>query len=255
MKRTTSTLPLLLTCTALAAVYAHADFTDNFHSGDNAWTRYSPLTPFGTPASFSFPGAGYQISAPQSLAPIQLGDGRGASFVTGESYGDFSLSVDLIAGGAAPQFAGAFVRVSTPVLGTLNGYAVGYDYGSSRLTIYKLVNEASVGAIGAQATSPVLILHSSDVYTISYTALGSFQQATLTDKTTGLLVTTVSGTDSTYSRGQVGLGVALSSTAPGLTASETFGHFSVVTIPEPETWALVLVGLGAMTWVSRRQCR
>ncbi len=133
MKRSSITTQVLLACTSLVALPALADFSDNFQSGDNAWTHYSPLTPFGSPATYSFPNLGYQISVPQSLAPTQLGDGRGGSFVTGQSYSDFSLSFDVFGGGGSPQFTGAFTRVTTPGLGTLNGYAVGFDYATDQL--------------------------------------------------------------------------------------------------------------------------
>lgn len=118
---------MLLVCTAFIVLPARADFSDGFHSGDNAWTHYSPLTPFGSPATYSFPNVGYQISVAQSLAPTQLGFGRGASFVTGPVYSDFSWRFDLLGAGSSPQFAGAYTRVTTPGLDTLNGYAVGFD--------------------------------------------------------------------------------------------------------------------------------
>ncbi len=255
MKRPSITPPVLLACTVLVSLPALANFSDNFQSGDNAWTHYSPLTPFGSPATFSFPNLGYQISVPQSLAPTQLGDGRGGSFVSGQTYSDFSLSFDIFGGGSSPQFTGAFTRVNTPGLGTLSGYAVGFDYATDQLIINKVANEASAGPIGTTAVSPVVVLNSTDGYTITYTALGAFQQATLTDKTTGQVVTSVYGTDGSYIGGQIGLGVLLESTTPGLTASATFGNFSVTTVPEPSTWALATVGLGAVVWTSRRQRR
>ncbi len=121
--------------------------------------------------------------------------------------------------------------------------------------INKVVNEASAGSIGATAVSPVVALNTADGYTITYTALGAFQQATLTDKTTGNVVTTVYGTDGSYTGGQIGLGVVLESTTPGLTASATFGNFSVTSVPEPSTWALAVIGLGAVAWSSRPQRR
>jgi PEP-CTERM motif len=195
-------------------------------------------------------------SVPQSAAPGTLGPGRAGSFVTGQSYANFSLSFDVIAHtGSTSAFAGSFVRVSTPGLGTLNGYAVGIDFSVDRLFISKVVGEASKGAIGPNAASASLTLNPSDVYTVNYTAIGADQQATLIDKTTSTVLATVSGSDATYASGQVGLGLALQTGTAGLQTGATFGNFAVSSVPEPSTWALGVLGLAGVIAAGARRNR
>jgi hypothetical protein len=65
--------PLRLSAAALlAAIRAHAaTIVDDFNDGnDTGWTRYSPFSGFGAPASFTFPGGTTTMPSP---APGVLG--------------------------------------------------------------------------------------------------------------------------------------------------------------------------------------
>lgn len=247
-------LILISTVASIPAV-ALADFSDDFSSESlAAYNLYSPLSPFGAGAFYGFGPGGLTILAPQSPQPLLVGPGRGGLFVSGQTYANLNLSYTLT--GNAPGtklFAGGFVDVTTPALGTLNGYAVGIDYSVSKLFISKVVNEQSLGAIGATASSAPLNFQASDVLKVDYSNINGTQTAILTDVTSGTVLATVSGTDSTFTKGSVGLGIYLQTASAGGQGSASFGSFSATSIPEPSTWALAAIGLGALTWTSRRR--
>ncbi len=241
---------------AISALKTHADFSDDFSSQSLAnYTVYNPLAAFGTPASFVFPGAGLQINVPQSALPTQLGPGRAGAFVNGQSYGNVAVSYDILNSGTGKQYAGAFVEIGTLGIGQVSGYTVGYDYSANEFLIAKVVGEVTQGPISQTAASGVLALTPGDVLHVDYSDINGQQFATLTDKTTGKVLSSVSGSDATFTQGSVGLGVAIQSTQAGLTATTTFGNFSVttLTVPEPSTWALAVIGLGALVWSARQR--
>lgn len=252
----------LVTRTLAAAVVAVsapkviADFSDDFSSQSLAnYNLYNPLTGFGTPASFGFPGTGLQITVPQSVLPAQLGPGRAGAFVNGQSYGNVAVSFDILNSSTGKQYAGAFVETGTLSIGQVSGYTVGYDYSANQFLIAKVVGEVTQGSIGPTASSGVLALTPGNVLHVDYSDINGQQFATLTDKTTGKVLASVSGFDSTFTRGSIGLGVAIQSAQAGLTATSTFGNFSVtaLSVPEPSTWALAAVGLGALAWSARQR--
>jgi hypothetical protein len=197
---------------------------------------------------YTFPsGAGYSISAPASPLPGTVGPARAGSFLIGQTYTDFNVSYDILGYSVAnPQFMGAFARVTTPGLGTLNAYALGLDTTTSQLIISRIRNEQSLGAIGPSAASAALTLNPADTFRLSFSATGGLFTGTVTDLTTGTLLATVSGSDGNYPGGQIGLGVAAQSFANGAVAQATFGNFQVTATPEPSMLALAALGMGLL---------
>ncbi len=251
---TTLSRHLALVFVVASAVKTQADFSDDFSSQSLAnYNLYNPLAGFGTPATFGFPGTGLKISVPQSGFPSQLGPGRAVAFVNGPSYSNFAVSYDILSSATGKQYAGAFVQTTSIGLGTANAYTVGVDYSANGFLIAKIVNEATQGSIAPTASASVS-LTPGDVLHVDYSDINGQQFATLTDKTTGKILASVSGFDATYPQGAVGLGVAIQSTQAGLTANTTFGNLTVtaLTVPEPSTWALAIIGLGGLAFFSRR---
>ena len=255
--KTPITNPLALLAAAAALTPSVlADYSNDFTSHSDAdFQHYSPLSGFGAGGVYSFPGGGgYSIAAPASPAPGQLGPARVGSFLTGQTYGDFTVHYDISGySTASPQFMGVFSRVSTPGLGTLNGYAMGLDTTSGQLFISRVQGEQSLGPISASAVSGALTLSPSATYSLSFTAVGSSFNGSIWDKATGTVLATVSGTDSTYASGEIGFGVAAQSFASGASAQAVFGNLSVASVPEPSTWALAVTGLVGLGWTLRRR--
>lgn len=236
-------------------VNARADYSDDFSSGSLAnYDLYQPLFPFGAGGSYVTGSGNLSITAPQSPNPGALGPGRAASFISGQSYQNFTVSYDLtVSGSSTKQFVGAFVQVTNPGLGTLNGYAVGIDFSTDQLFISKVTGENSKGSIAPTAASSALALDLSGVYHVDYTTIFGQQSATLTDKKTGAVIASVYGTDTSYTSGAVGLGLSLQTTTPGVSASATFDNLTVTSVPEPTAWILASLGLGSLAIDSRRR--
>ncbi len=250
----TNPLIVLAALAALAAP-ALADYSNDFTSGSDAdFTHYSPLQGFGAGSVYTFPAGGYGISAPASPAPGALGPARAGSFLSGQSYADFNVTYDILSYSTAnAQFMGVFGRVSTPGLGTLNGYAMGLDTTTGQLFISRVQGEQSLGPIGASAVSAALTLNPADAYSLSFSAVGSAFTGSLRDKSTGTLLASVSGADSTYASGELGFGVAAQTLTAGASAEAVFDNLSVTAVPEPAGWAFTAAGgLVAFAWLRRR---
>src|ERR1043165_7265892 len=92
-------LRVLFLSVCLAASTAGAPtFSDNFNAGNDAnFSRYQPLSTFGAPGTFTFPGGNtYRIAAAASPQPATLGPGRAGSFRTSNTYTDFDQSLDIV---------------------------------------------------------------------------------------------------------------------------------------------------------------
>ena len=237
------------------ALPALGDYANDFSGKNDAdFTRYSPLAGFGAGGVFAFPASGgYSISALASPAPGQLGPARAGAFLTGQTYGDFTISYQIQGFSTAnSQFMGVFGRVSSPGLGTLTGYAMGLDTTTSQLFISRVQGEVSQGPIGPSAVSAALTLSATETYSLSFTAVGSSFTGSISDRT-GTELARISGTDSTFTSGQVGFGIAAQTLAAGATAQATFGNLQVAAVPEASTWALAGLGFGLLGWNLRRR--
>jgi hypothetical protein len=106
-----------------------AQVSDDFEDGnDEGWTRLNPLAAFGGTAAYSFPGGDsyrFQVGASPNAA---VGKARGGALRADIDHTAFRVSVDIVAwdSGLAQDF-GILARVSSPGLGTLNGYAATFD--------------------------------------------------------------------------------------------------------------------------------
>ena len=246
----------LLVVTAATAL--RADYSNDFTSQSEAdFTRYQPLAGLGAGGTYSFPGSGgFRIQAAASPLPGLVGPGRAGILLNGPAYGDFTLSFEILNYSTAnAQFVGAFGRVTTPGLGTLNGYALGLDTLTSQLLISRVTGEQSLGPIGLTAQSAALTLNADVAYVLEFSAIGTEFSGRISEKASGTVLATVSGTDATYAGGVLALGAVAQSPAAGATAGATFGNLAVVTVPEPSTWALALGGAGLLAWSIRNRRR
>jgi len=229
--------------------------TYNFTSGTastNGWTPYTPLAGFGVTTTFSDGFYGYLMESSASPEPSVLGAARVGSFLPG-TYANFSLNFSVLSyNTSGSEFFGAAARISNLGLGTSSGYVFGYESGvgtGGALFISKVVNEASQGAIGAGAEAPVTLL-SGQGYEFTFSGTGTTLSGavySLANLTTPLA--TVSGTDSQFASGQIGLLVADETSSGTGTPGAAFGEFTVV--PEPGCGALLLLG-GLTLWTTRR---
>jgi hypothetical protein len=124
---------------AFGAATSWGQVVDDFTDGnDDGWTRSNPLATVGGTAAFSFPGGNtYRIQA--------FGPGRVGSLREDVDNTAFRVSVDIVEAAAAlEQDFGILARVSTPGLGTLNGYAATFDSDEERVYLSRVDNEQAV---------------------------------------------------------------------------------------------------------------
>lgn len=127
---------------------------DDFNDGnDDGWTRLNPLSDFGVSATYSFPdGASYRMQATASPNPDALGQSRIGSLRGEASYSAFRVAVDLVSFDASiEQDVGILARVTTPGLGTLNGYSATFDIDEGRVFISRIDAEEPSGVGDADA--------------------------------------------------------------------------------------------------------
>jgi hypothetical protein len=242
---------------ALAAVVllslaplAHGQ-TDNFDDGSDTpeWTRYAPLDPFGPDTSYTFPDGGYRIVAPPSPNRAVLGPGRAGSFRQDVTYSQFYAAVDLVNwNNAFDQAFGLLARVTTPGLGTTNGYAFTYATQGPSIDISRVTGEAPANVAAATIT-----LNPDEDYRLVFTGEGTVLTGSvysLGDLTTPLA--TITGADAMWASGVTGLVVFdnTSATAVQVGADATFDNFVAAVVPEPGSAGVLLV-LGA--WGLRRR--
>lgn len=220
-------------------------------SATNGWQPYSPLASFGVTSTFSEGFYGYLMESSASPNPAALGAARVGSFLPG-TYTDFSLNFSVLSyNGAGSEFVGAAARFSNLGLGTSSGYVMGYESGvgtGGALFIAKVVDEASKGAIGAGAEAAVT-LAAGQGYEFTFSGTGTaLSGAVYSLANLNTPLATVSGTDSSFASGQLGLLVADESSAGTGTPGASFGQFTVV--PEPGCGALLVLG-GLTLWAAR----
>jgi hypothetical protein len=238
-------------CVALAFSAAAQNFQADFNAGnDTGWSRYAPLSGFGVTPTFSFPSGAYRIETPGSPLPGVIGPGRAGSFRSDLNVSDFSIGYDLAAWGTTPEFAGAFARVSNVGLGTLNGYALGFDFSVKRLFISVVAGENVTKVISASEAA--VTLDPLKTYRLQFSGTGASFTGNLIDPSNGTVLSSISGSDSTYASGIVGLGVAAQTPTAGVGAGATFDNVSVT--PEPGTWALLGTGIAVIGCLSRKRC-
>jgi hypothetical protein len=222
--------------------------TFNFNAGnDTGFTRYSPLAPFGAAGTFSFPSGGYRIQAPGSPDPASVGPGRAGSFANGNTYTNFTMSVDLVDwDDTLDQAFGILSRTTSIGLGTTNGYAFTYATHGPSIDISRVTGERATNLASADVT-----LDPSHDYRLVFQGVGDTLTGNvydLTDLATSLASATA--TDATYPSGVNGIFVYDNSTPQNLPADATFDNFSATsTVPEPTCLGLLLLA----TLARRRQ--
>ena len=121
-------------------------FQDDFNDGNSAgWDSYSPLTDFGAPVSFSFPGGNsFRVQAPPSPSPGPLGPARGGAHRPGLVYEAFRVEVDLVDWDSSiNQNLGVLGSLRSVGLGTTSGYAFSYDTNLKAFYLSRVTGEQS----------------------------------------------------------------------------------------------------------------
>lgn len=204
----TQILPILTFVIGLACCPTLLAETDNFNDGDDAgWTRYTPVTAVSTP-TFSFPqGSTYRLQA--TGARVQdLGPARVGSYLPNATNADFYVSLDLVDwDNSLDQIFGLLARMSTPGLGTLNGYALTYATRTGRaatgqLEILRVTNERGTRLAGAFAD---ISLDPAKDYRFVFVGAGiNFTGMVYLLPDTVTPVATIAGVDGTYTQGLAG---------------------------------------------------
>lgn len=181
-----------------------AQVVDDFNDGnDSGWTRLNPLAAVGGSATYSFPGGNaYRIQTGASPNPAAFGQGRAGSLRSDINHTAFRVSVDIAgADPALQQDFGILTRVSSPGLGTLNGYSATFDSDEEKLYLSR------VDAEQATTLESVLVpVEEGKIYRIvfhGYQDQFLVEVFEVTDLTTP--VVSISGSDGTYSEGSTGL--------------------------------------------------
>lgn len=127
--------------------------SDDFNDGnDTGWTRYTPLAPFGTGGSFSFPSGAYRITAPASPNPELLGPARTGSLFPTATFRRVQVEVDLFGwDNSLTQSVGVFARAADLGLGTTTGYTYNYNILSGFHQINMVLNEAAARVVNESA--------------------------------------------------------------------------------------------------------
>ncbi|HEY0457319.1 MAG TPA: hypothetical protein VGE41_13190 [Verrucomicrobiae bacterium] len=212
---------------------------DDFSSGnDNLWTHSDPLRGFGVggTGTWSVVNGAYRIQASPCQNPATYGPGRAGSLLTGVTYSQFYLTVDLVNwDNSLDQIFGILTRVSNPGLGTLNGYGFTYATRTGRnafgeLELLRITNEGGTDMTTALNISLNPVNH----YRMVFVGSGSdftgmlFQ---LPDVTTP--IATLFATDATYATGNIGLFTYDNSSTKNHAADSTFDNFAIANVAPP----------------------
>jgi hypothetical protein len=240
----------------LAAVGVPTLF-DNFNDGDDvnpppAWQRIDSIIGTG---SWSFPnGNSYRIQAAPSPDPSTFGQGRAASLKPG-NFTNFYAAVDIVAwDDTIHQVFGLAARISTPGLGTSDGYLFTYDRGNTNsptdgnMDIVRVDGEkaTSLSTVGADS----IHLQPGKQYRFAFIGSGNsltglvYQLPDLSNP-----VVSISASDGTYVNGSCGLIVANNASELGYSgpADATFDNF-LNTSAEPRLSASQSGGMVTVTW-------
>lgn len=149
-----SSLVHAVACLLLASGSTHLSAqTDDFNDGnDTGWTRYTPLAPFGTGGSFSFPSGAYRITTPASPNPEILGPARTGSLFPATAFRRVQVEVDLFGwDNTLTQSLGLVFRAADLGLGTTTGYTYNYNVVSGFHQINLVLNEAAARVVNESA--------------------------------------------------------------------------------------------------------
>lgn len=202
--------------------------TDNFNDGNDAgWTHYDPIAPFHEPplpSTYELVDGRYRIAVVQpSPDPGALGPARAGSIREDATLTDFSASIDLIDWDVTlNQAFGILARVSTPGLGTTNGYALSYATNGD-LDISLVTGEVPDDLDPAVD----VVLDPANDYRLVFEGRGPNLVGKifdLNDLTTP--IATTRARDATYGSGTTGIFVYDNSSFASSTADATFDNFS-----------------------------
>lgn len=221
---------------------------DNFNDGNDtnpAWLHYDPIfETAGDPflaSSFITTGGVYHLITPAQ--PFDYyGPSRAGSFLSGVEYSDFYASVDLLDfDDTVRQAFGIAARISTPGLGTMNGYLFSWEPGggilpgedNGDLDISWLEGENPMGQL--ETDSSEFHLERGKQYRLVFIGKGAdFEGRVYEFPDLNTPVKTIHANDpgSHYSSGLVGLIVAGNDGANPVPGDATFDNF-LVTTAEP----------------------
>ena len=224
------------------------DFNDGTNGG---LLEEGFLTPFGLPFVYSFPGGNtYQMIAPGNTINSAFGPQRGVSSASGP-FSSATVGVDLVDwDNALGQVIGVSLRTKEAGLGTSDGYIFSYSMATGSIAINRIDDEVPTN-IGS---FPGLTLDPLNDYQLVFTGIGSNLVGEVFNLNDLLNpIASVTANDSAYTEGDAGI-VANADffAAPESGIDVTLDNFRVdVVVPEPS--AAVLVALGALGLISRRQ--
>ncbi len=196
------------------------------------WTYYDPnyFEAQAPQISYTFPSLGggnygYEINVPAPSG--EVGPARGGSYRSEVSYSDFYMSADIsnwtpsgvapsgdIAIGLVARGSGLVPGYSYP--GQLDGYSWTWEQDEGPLAYWLWVSKinSEVGS-GVASDSTQYQLQSGRTYRMTFTGKGSQLTGRLIDLSTGSTNIVVTGSDSTYTSGYLGLLVSASQTGSG----------------------------------------
>lgn len=236
----------VLTASALLVSQAAAQ-SDNFNgSVDPNWTHYAPLDAYGTTTTFTDLFNAYKITTSGSPDVGNLGPARAGSLRPDKTYSDFAVAVDLVGWDIShSQPLGLLTRITSPGLGTTNGYALTYDTTGHTLDLTRITGEQTTGIGSAPVTTNAGVLH------LLFTGIGSTLTGQIFDGSNlATPLATVSTVDGTYGSGINGL-VIYDNSDGTHGATGTFDNYAAATslaqlIPEPASLTLLCCGVLAM---------
>jgi hypothetical protein len=249
-----TTINRLLVASLMIAAASHGTaavtITDDFNDGnDVGWTRESSLAAFGAGGVFTFPGGNtYQVFAPASPAPGQVGPARVGSVRYDQSYSSFFVQADVLDwdAGNVDMAMGLIGRANNFGLGTTTGYFLALSANG----VFN-INRTTAEAPSSLAGGTTVTLDVNAAYRMTFRGEGSLLTAQLFNLTDPITpIATVTSVDATYSSGFSGLFVYDGSTAANRSATAVFDNYYSA-IPEPS--ALSVLGLGLLIIRRRRK--